>query len=342
VYYHKDHDFNVERMLGAMQKSLEYYTKNFGPYYHKQCRIVEFPRFAEFAQSFPGTMPYSEGVGFIQDFKDADKDIDMMFYVAAHEIGHQYWGHQECAAEMQGGEMLVETFAQWSALMVMEHEYGRDQMRKFLRYEMDRYLRGRGRESEKELPLYKCEGQGYIHYNKGSVQMYHLKELIGEDNVNVALRRFLEKYRYANPPYPVSLDALDEFYAQTPDSLDYVVKDLFEDITLFENRCREASVKDLGNGKWEVSIKVECTKLKSDDLGKETEVALNDYIEIGAFAEPEKGKTYGKTLYRQRVKITQKEQTFTFVTDAKADKAGIDPFSLMVDRNPGDNMKDIE
>ncbi|MBN8684288.1 MAG: ABC transporter permease [Chitinophagales bacterium] len=342
VYYHKDHHQNVERMLTAIEKSLEYFTKNFGPYYHKQCRIVEFPRFSEFAQSFPGTMPYSEGVGFIQDFKDPDKDIDMMFYVAAHEIGHQYWGHQECGAAMQGGEMLVETFAQWSALMVMEHAYGRDQMRKFLSYEMDRYLRGRGRESERELPLARCEGQGYIHYNKGSVQMYHLKELIGEERVNAALRAFLEKYRYAQPPYPVSLDALDEFYAQTPDSLDYVVKDLFEEITLFENRCREASVKDLGNGQWEVKIKVEAAKFKSDEVGKQTEAPLNDYIEIGAFAAPESGKTYGKTLYRQRVKITQPEQWFTFVVQEKPEKAGVDPFSLIVDRNPEDNMKDLE
>lgn len=341
VYYHKDHSFNVERMLSAMEKSLDYFTKNFGPYYHKQCRIIEFPRFADFAQSFPGTMPYSEGVGFIQDFKDPDADIDMMFYVAAHEIGHQYWGHQECGAMMQGSEMLVETFAQWSALMVMEHEYGRDQMRKFLRYEMDRYLRGRGRESQKELPLAKCEGQGYIHYNKGSGAMYYLKEMIGEDKVNAALRAFLEKFRYAPPPYPVSLDAIDEFYAQAPDSLDYVVKDLFEDITLFENRCREASVKDLGNGKWEVTIQVECRKLKADELGKETEVPVSDYIEIGAFAKPVEGKKYGKTLYRQRVKITQRDNTFTFVTDEKPKEAGVDPFSLLVDRNPEDNLKSM-
>lgn len=342
VYYHKDHHFNVERMLHAMERSLDYFTKNFGPYYHKQCRIVEFPRFAEFAQSFPGTMPYSEGIGFIQDFKDPDKDIDMMFYVSAHEIGHQYWGHQECGAQMQGSEMLVETFAQWSALMVMEHEYGRDQMRKFLRYEMDRYLRGRGREAEREMPLTTCEGQGYIHYNKGSVQMYHLKELIGEEQVNAALRAFLAKFRYAPPPYPVSLDALDEFYAHTPDSLDYVVKDLFEDITLFENRCREASLKDLGNGRWEVKIKVEAAKFKSDELGRQTEVPLNDYLEIGAFAAPESGKTYGKTLYRQRVKVTQPEQWFTFVISEKPEKAGVDPFSLVVDRNPEDNMKELK
>jgi ABC-2 type transport system permease protein len=341
VYYHKDHDYNVERMLKAMQKSLEYYTEHFGPYYHKQCRIVEFPRFASFAQAFPGTMPYSEGIGFIQDFKDPDKDIDMVFYVAAHEIGHQYWGHQMCGANMQGSEMLVETFAQWSALMVVEREYGRDQMRKFLAYEMDRYLRGRGRETEKELPLASCEGQGYIHYNKGSVQMYQLKEMIGEDRVNAALRSLLERFRYQPPPYPISLDALDEFYTQTPDSLAYLIKDLFEEITLFENRCREATAKDLGNGQWEVTIKVECAKLKADDLGRETPVALNDFIEIGAFAAPEKGKTYGKTLHRERVRITQGEQTFTFITTEKPDKAGVDPFSLLIDRNPEDNLKGL-
>ncbi|MBX2891411.1 MAG: hypothetical protein KF734_10815 [Saprospiraceae bacterium] len=339
VYYHKDHDFNVERMLGAMEKSLAYYTQNFGPYYHKQCRIIEFPRFSSFAQAFPGTMPYSEGVGFIQDFKDPDADIDMMFYVAAHEIGHQYWGHQECGALMQGGEFLVETFAQWSALMVMEHEYGRDQMRKFLKYEMDRYLRGRGRESQKELPLAKCENQGYIHYNKGSGAMYYLKEMLGEAQVNAALRAFLEKFRYAPPPYPVSLDAIDEFYAHAPDSLHYLVKDLFEDITLFENRCKEASAKDLGNGKWEVTIHIECRKLKADELGKETEVPVNDYIEIGAFAKPASGKKYGKILHRQRVRISQPLNTFTFVVDEKPDKAGVDPFSLLVDRNPEDNLK---
>jgi ABC-2 type transport system permease protein len=342
VYYHKDHAFNVERMLKAVQKSLEYYTANFGPYYHKQCRIIEFPRFSSFAQAFPGTMPYSESVGFIQDFKDPDADIDMMFYVVAHEIGHQYWGHQECAAQMQGGEMLVETFAQWSALMVSEKEYGRDQMRKFLHYEMDRYLRDRGREAEKELPLAKCEGQGYIHYRKGSLVMYYLKEMIGEAQVNTALRAFLEKYRYRQPPYPVSNDAIDEFVKQTPDSLQYIIRDLFWDITLFENRTKEASAKDLGNGKWEVTIQVESRKLKADELGKETETPVDDWIEIGAFAKPEKGKKYGKTLYRQRVKINQKDNVFTFVVDEKPKEAGIDPFALLIDRNPVDNLKDVE
>ncbi len=342
VYYHADHAANVPRMMRSMQKSIEYYTQHFGPYYHKQCRIIEFPRVASFAQAFPGTMPYSESIGFIENYQAEKDDIDMVFYVVAHEMGHQYWAHQASGADMQGAEMTTETFAQYSALMVMEHEYGHDIMRKFLEYEVDRYLRDRGRERLKELPLAKCEGQGYIHYRKGSVVMYYLKEMIGEDQVNLALRNYLERFRYADAPFPTSLDVVNEFAAKTPDSLKYIIKDLFWDITLFDNRTQSAGSRDLGNGKYEVTIQVKCRKLKADELGKETEVPLDDWIEIGAFARPEGDKKYGKTLYRQRVKITQKDNTFTFTVDGKPEKAGIDPFSLLIDREPKDNLKKVE
>ena len=93
VYYHKEHEVNVPRMLNSMKKALTYYTENFGPYRHKQVRILEFPRYFSFAQAFPGTMPYSESIGFITDLS-AEEDIDMVFYVVAHEMGHQYWAHQ--------------------------------------------------------------------------------------------------------------------------------------------------------------------------------------------------------------------------------------------------------
>jgi hypothetical protein len=339
VYYHKDHAVNVPRMMKSMQKSLEYYTTHFGPYYQKQCRIIEFPRVSSFAQAFPGTMPYSESIGFIENYRAEEDDIDMVYYVVAHEMGHQYWAHQVAGANMQGAEMTTETFAQYSALMVMEKEYGRDIMRKFLEYELDRYLSDRGRERLKELPLGKCENQGYIHYRKGSHVMYYLKEMIGEEQVNKALRTYLEKFRYADAPFPTSIDVVNEFSVQTPDSVKYIIQDLFWDITLFDNKTKEATVKELGNGKWEVTIQVESHKLKANELGKESEVAVNDWIDIGAFAKPEGDKKYGKTLYRQRVHIGQKDNTFTFVVDEKPDKAGIDPFSLLIDREPKDNLK---
>jgi ABC-2 type transport system permease protein len=243
---------------------------------------------------------------------------------------------------MKGGTLLSETFSQYSALMVMEKQYGRDMMRKFLKYETDNYLRSRGAERLKEQPLNKVESsQGYIHYRKGSAVMYYLKEMIGEDKVNLSLRTFLEKFRYQNPPFPTSHDVLAEFRKNTPDSLQYIIKDLFEEITLFNNRTTDATYKKLSDGKYEVHIKTESQKFKADELGKETEVSMNDYIEIGALAKAEKDKQ-PKILYRQRVKITQKKNEFTFIVNELPEEAGIDHTFQLIDRMPNDNVKRLD
>ena len=341
VYYLNEHPWNVPRMMNSMKKSLDYYIKSFGPYEHKEARIVEFPRVATFAISFPGTMPYSESIGFIANLNHPD-DIDTVFYVVAHEMAHQWWAHQVIGADMEGATLLSETLAQYSSFMVIEKEYGRDLMRKFLRLEMDNYLRSRGQERLKERPLLTVEsGQGYIHYAKGGVVLYYMKEMIGEDAVNRALRKVIHQYAYAPPPYPTSYALVDALREQTPPSLQYLIKDLFEDMTLFSNRTLEATAVKRTDRKYDVTINVEARKFKADATGKETEVPVDDWIDIGAFAKPASGKQYGETLYRQRIHITQRNSTFTFTTDQLPEKAGIDPFALLIDRIPDDNMKNV-
>jgi aminopeptidase N len=187
IYYHPSHAWNVDRMLNALQTSLDYYQSAFGPYQFDQARIIEFPGYASFAQAFANTMPYSEAIGFIADNSNPEK-IDYVTYITAHELGHQYWAHQIIGADMQGGTMLSETLAQYSALMVMKKLYGEDKIRRFLKFELDRYLRSRGGEVIEELPLARVENQQYIHYQKGSLAMYLLQERLGEDAVNRALR----------------------------------------------------------------------------------------------------------------------------------------------------------
>ncbi len=342
VYYHHEHPWNVDKMMNAIHRTLDYATKNFGPYAHKQARIIEFPRVASFAQAFPGTMPYSEAIGFVARLEKPD-DIDMVHYVVAHEMAHQWWAHQVVGANMQGATVLSESLAQYTALMVMEHKYGRDQMRKFLEYEVDRYLSGRGRERLKERPLLKVEaGQGYIHYQKASAAIYYLKEMIGEEAINRALRKVVAKYAYAEPPFPTSHVLVDALREETPEELRYLITDLFEEITLFANRTMDASVKKRPDGQYDVKIAVEAKKLRADAEGNEKEVALNDFVEIGAIAKAEKGKRYGKILHRQRVKLTTAgRHEFTFVTKELPEKAGIDPLRLLIDRVPGDNMKSV-
>ncbi|MGH9539576.1 MAG: M1 family aminopeptidase [Terriglobales bacterium] len=338
VYYLKEHPWNVPKMLNSVKKSFTYYTQNFGPYAHKEARIIEFPRVARFAQAFPGTMPYSESIGFIANLEHPD-DIDFVFYVVGHEMAHQWWAHQVVGANMQGATLLSETLAQYSALMIMEKEYGRDTMRKFMQYEMDNYLRSRGTELLKERPLLRVEAsQGYIHYRKGSVVMYYLREMIGEEAVNRALRKVLGQYGYKQPPYPTSYALMDALREQTPPQLQYLLQDLFYDITLFSNRCTKATAHKRGDGKYDVTVEVETHKFKADEKGNETEVPVNDWIEVGALAAPEKGKKYGKVLHRERVHMATGKSTYSFTTDTVPEKAGIDPLLLLIDRVPDDNL----
>ena len=339
VYYDKAHPYNVDKMLMSMEKAIDYYSENFGPYLHKQARIIEFPRYASFAQAFPGTMPYSESIGFIANLEDSN-DIDMVTYVVAHEMGHQWWAHQVMGPDMQGSTLLSESMAQYSALMVMEKMYGKAQMHKFLRYEMDRYLRSRGTENEKECPLEEVENQGYVHYNKASVIMYYFKEMIGEENVNKALKNMVDSFAYRQPPYPGSYELVNRFEAVTPDSLKYLITDLFKKMTVFNNRVMDASAVKKGNG-FDVTFKVRTDKMYADSLGSETKIGVQDWIEIGVFAKAENGEKIGKALHLEKVYFSKIERTFTIHTKVEPAQVGIDPYYYLIDRVPGDNLKKV-
>ncbi|MDP1801140.1 MAG: M1 family aminopeptidase [Bacteroidota bacterium] len=343
IYYTKGHEYNIERMIKGIKRSLDYYTKNFSPYQHKQVRILEFPRYQTFAQSFPNTIPFSEGIGFIAKVDEADPNkVDYPFYVTAHEVAHQWWAHQVIGAEVQGCTVMSETMSQYSALMVMEKEYGQASMSKFLRYEMNSYLKGRTSEGKKEVPLLLCENQQYIHYNKGSVIMYALKDYLGEDTLNAALRRYVKKVAFQEPPYTTSYQFYDFIKQATPDSLKETVKDMFERIVVYDNSVKNWSFKKTGDGKFKITTTVSCIKTQSDSLGKAKEVVPNNWFDIAVFA---KGKTNAKQLgdvvYIKKHKISNKEQAIEFIVDKEPFMVGIDPYNKIIDKETVNNIKDV-
>ncbi len=344
IFHHEGHDYNIDRMIKAIKQSLDYYTANFSPYQHKQVRILEFPRYATFAQSFPNTIPFSESIGFIAKVDDEDPlSIDYPYYVTAHEVAHQWWAHQVIGGNVQGSTILSETMSQYSALMVMKKEYGRQQMKKFLKYEMDQYLMGRTFEWKKELPLILVENQQYIHYNKGSVVMYALQDYIGEDSLNKALSRYIDAVAFQEPPYTNSYEFLTYIRAVTPDSLQYLITDMFEKITLYENRVQALSYTETEGGKYKVELTVVSKKTQADSLNKQQKMEVNDWIDIGVFTTEEvDGKTKDKELYLQKHKITGEETTLEIIVDEKPEKAGIDPYNILIDKTPDNNTREFD
>ncbi|QIQ85359.1 M1 family aminopeptidase [Erythrobacter sp.] len=340
VYHDPQHPYNVERMLDAMEASLGYYAANFGPYQFDHARIIEFPGYASFAQAFAGTMPWSERLGFIADLADPG-EIDYVTYIAAHEMAHQYWAHQLISADQQGGTILVETLAQYSALMVMKDLYGEDQMRRFLKYELDNYLGSRGSEAIEELPLERVENQGYIHYRKGSVVMYLLQDRLGENRVNAMLAGLLDRYRFKSQPYASSRDLVDGFFSLARDEEERgLVRDLLQKITIYDLKADKAVVRELADGRFETVLTVEATKFYADGEGRESEAPLADRIEVGLFTErPGTGEfAQENVIAMERRPVKSGRQDIRIVTDRRPEWVGIDPYNKYVDRNSDDNL----
>ncbi len=339
IYYHPGHEYNLDRMMQGMKDALSYYSKNFSPFQYRQMRIMEFPRYATFAQSFANTVPFSEGIGFILKIDNPDKDLDMTYYVTAHEVAHQWWGHQVMEAGVKGNAMLSESMSQYSALMVMKKTFPPEIIERYLKYELDRYLSGRSSESKKEQPLQFVEGQGYIHYNKASLIFYALQDYIGEDSLNAAFRRFNRQWAFKDAPYPTSADLLAVIRKATPDSLQYLIHDMFETITLFENKATETEYEEKEKDEFEVTLSFSSEKMRADSTGLETPVPVNDWIDIGIYGKNDKGKD--KLIYLKKHKIKQKENTFTIMVHEKPTKAGIDPLHKLIDRHSDDNTKGL-
>ncbi len=342
IYYDRQHPWNVDRMIGSLKTGLDYYQANFSPYQFHQARIVEFPGYESFAQAFANTMPYSETIGFVTDNTKPDK-IDYVTYVTAHELAHQWWAHQIIGADMQGATALSETLAQYSALIVMEKTYGPDRIRKFLKFELDRYLRARGGEVVEELPLIRVENQGYIHYRKGSLVMYLLRDRMGEAKVNAALRRLLSQYAFKGAPYPRSQDLVDALRAEAGNdpATQQLITDLFEKITLYDLKTRTATATKRADGRYDVTLTIEAKKAYADGLGKETAVAIpaTEVFDIGVFdAEPGKPAFGPKNVLMLRTSgLKSGIQTLRFTVDRLPKFAGVDPYNKQIDRNSDDN-----
>ncbi|HEX8662378.1 MAG TPA: M1 family aminopeptidase, partial [Brevundimonas sp.] len=260
------------------------------------------------------------------------------------EFAHQWWAHQIVGSNQQGATSLSETLAQYSALMVMEKKYGKDQIRRFLKQELDRYLRARGTERLEELPLMRVENQQYIHYQKGGLVMYLLRDQIGEDAVNRALRRVLAQYAFKGAPWPRSLDLVAAIRAEAPADRQALITDLFEKITLYDVKTTGVTSTRRADGRWDVTVTVDARKLYVDGKGVETAAPLNETFDIGLFtAEPGKGAFNARNVVLlERRPIRSGVQTLRFVTARAPSFGGVDPYNKWIDRNSDDNVKAVD
>ncbi|KUG08513.1 ABC transporter permease [Solirubrum puertoriconensis] len=328
LYHHPKHTAHLGRVLASAKASLDYYTKQFGPYRYKHLSIVERPGLGTGMHADASMISHGEGFTFWNP-ENTPGSHDHPYAIVAHEMAHQ-WTVPYAAVE--GAPVMSESLAWYYGLKLVEHAKGPEHLQHLLDYMRQPYPYPVIRRGE---PLLRGLDP-YMSYRKGPFVLYALSEYLGEEPVNAALRRLLEKHRQADAPLATTLDLYRELRAVTPDSLRPLLHDLFEVNTFWELRAERATARQTLAGTWQVALEVRARKVVVDSAGTETEVPLNDVVEVGASAAG------NKPLYRDKHRLRTGRQTITFTVPRQPLRAGIDPNHLLPDLKPEDNTADIK
>ena len=336
VYHHPEHAANLGRMLRSVRGSLGFYTRAYGPYPHGGIiRLVENPGTGIGAHAEATTIDFSEGYSLFDP--DADpRGLDMPFAIVAHEMGHE-WGVPYAMAE--GAPLLSESFAWYAAMGVIEEAYGREHLRRLLRFFRQPHPIPPIRQS---VPLLRAMDP-YAAYRKGPFALFALSEYAGRERVDLAWRRLIAKHRPGAAPPATTLDLYRELQAVTPDSLRPLLHDLFAANTFWDLETERATARRTAAGAWEVTLRVKARKVSVDPAGKETEVPMDEWVPVGVFAPTERrGADFGETLYLRPHRIRSGRQTITVTVPKKPSDAGIDPYVVLIDTERFDNVEEVE
>ncbi|WP_277233244.1 ABC transporter permease [Hymenobacter sp. YC55] len=337
ILHHPGHTLNVERMLRGAQASLGYLSRQFGAYPHRQLRLVEVPGDRKTLVAHPTTISYEEGFALLNANKDL-RGVDVPSATIAHEVAHHWWGHQLAPAQVGGAALLTESLAWYSALEVVEAAQGRAHFRQLLGMMREDFLAPRARATD---PLLRAIDP-VQYYRKGPLALYTLREYAGKGTVNTALRQLLEKQGLGKPPLPTPLDLYRELRAATPDSLDYLLHDLFAANTFWVLETKNVTARKSKAGNWQVTLDVQARKLVIDAQGIETEIPMNDWVQIGLFAPARQKSELAGLLYLRQHRIHSGRQKITVTTQQQPARAGIDPNYLLFDWKMDDNSADVQ
>lgn len=336
VYHDRKHPWNVGVMLDTAKKGLDYFSREYSPYPLHSFRIVEYPRYRSAARAYPGTVAYSESAGFLTDLSDwASLD-----YTTLHELAHQWWGGQIYGAKMQGRQMLNETLAQYSTLMVFRNENRPEWLRRILAATHRNYLAARSREQVAEQPLIYTEDQGNISYNKGALAMFALQDLIGSERMHEGLRNFLRTFAMQPPPYPTSRDLIAELRAVAGPDYQQLITDLFERIMLYDVAVTRAESRAIGD-EYEVTVEVTARQFEADGQGAEHDVPLDTWFDVVVFPESSTDVLAQTPLYQHKHRLTTGSQTLVIRVPQRPGRVGVDPFHVMIDRTPDNNLRAV-
>jgi hypothetical protein len=346
IFYHPEHGSNLDHYMNAYRDGLRYYSAAYGSYPFRTIRLVETSNYGPREGSTTTTNTFSEPYGWNAHFTDPDQ-FDYLYSATIRNLAQQWWRFQVAPNNTVGSMVIPEGLADYDANVMLEKKYGKNNMRDRLLDRLFAYVIIRRRMPEEEHPVLTAN-TWFEWSGKAGVVLYGLRDLIGEDSMNAALREFREKYAYReHGPFAGSNDLYAVLKRHVPDSLQYYLTDTWEKVTMYDNKVLSVSAVKTGRpDEYQVKIKVGIDKFWID--GKRNDhpaVGMKDYIDIGVLGADVKdgsGRTGKQFLYRKKYQFTRGEHEITVVVKGVPKAVGVDPLALLIDRNNNDNIKEIE
>jgi len=333
VYYHPEHDKNIDHIIKNAKQTLNYCEQHFSRYPYKTLRFAEIASFSKgFAgTAYPTSFFINETFGFRNKIEQ-NPDKDILNEMVSHELSHTWWGNATLDPEYQeGSKLLTETLAMYTELMLYKKEYGAKNILSRVQVHQDLYLSGRSFATEE--PLYRSHpDKSYLCYDKGMVVMYQLERLIGEDHINRALRNLLKRYAHPNLP-PTSNDLLQEFYTVSDPSVHRKINELFKMIITYELEFSDVSCLKNTNSEYDLNVQINAVKYKEDGNGNRKVLVFNEPVEMEVSFKDRTTKTVvipNEQFGKYRLQLKQKPIAVV-----------LDPNRLLLETNIENNRKMI-
>ena len=332
IYHHPGHTRHLDAMTRGIVASLDYYTREIGPYPYGHLTFLEMPAVGTGMHAASSFVTYTEGTTFWHIDEDP-ATLDFPFAVVAHEMAHQ-WAIP--SAFVEGAPILSESLAWYYAMRVVEATHG-PEIHRLLTFMRSPYPYSPIRRGE---PLLRGVDP-YMAYRKGPFALHALSRYVGVEPVNRALRTVLEEHDGQDTPLATTLDLYAGLQSVTPDSLQYLLHDLFEVNAFWDFEAEGITARQTPDGAWEVTLDVIAEKTVADIRGEVSEVPMDEWIDIGVFARAEPGRPeLSAPIYLERHRIRSGRQTITVTVAERPDLVGVDPYHVLdwVENEDDDNI----
>ncbi|HXD78781.1 MAG TPA: hypothetical protein VN616_13280 [Puia sp.] len=346
IYYDPRHGENVDRFMTGYKDGLEYYSKAYGNYPFPKFVMAETSNYGPRDLSLEAMDTHAEPDMWNAHFTDPGQ-VDFIYHSTAYLTAQQWWRYCVAPNSTVGSMVISEGLANYDALVLDEKHGGQAGVRPFLDNDAFIYKVIRRRLTEPEHVL--VNANDWFEWNqKAAIVLYGLRQLIGPDSMDAALREFRDSFDYrSHGPFAGANDLYAILKKHVPDSLQYYLTDTWLKNTEYNNTVEAVSVKPAaGPDEYTITARVSIDKSWLSEKGNDIPATgMKDYIDLAVLGEPARdaaGRRQPRYLYRQRYRLGRGEHTFTLVVKGKPKAVAIDPLGYLIDVNRNDNVRQVE